>query len=353
MKNTNWKSLPIKIGLSAFTLMFFQTAIAADPNDADPQAASQHDTREHDDHAAHHDEHVHDAHEDRHDHDHGHGHDHGQGHETKPTAFTDELLKRSGIILEKPRKQQINIGIKLSGRILADEDRVVHVIARFPGIIKQVNKKLGDPVAKGTPLAVIESNQSLQPYEITSLIGGTVVKRHASVGEFVAESAEIFVVADLSRVLVDLFVFEPDFGRVKIGQRVEIAAPHLQETYTATINFVSALVEPSTQSKFVRAEIDNTNGDFYPGQFVNGTLLLEQVEVPLAIRSTALVQLEGRDTVFVRHGEQFEAESVRVGRRDSDWIEILDGLDAEISYAFGNTFLIKAELGKGEAGHEH
>lgn len=282
------------------------------------------------------------------------GHEaHGEEHESKPTEFSAEILKQSGITVEKPSRQRINVGLKLNGRILADEDRVVHVIARFPGIVKRVHKKLGDTVKKDEVLAVIESNQSLQPYELTSLVSGTVVKRHASVGEFVAESSEIFILADLSHLVVDLFVFEPDFLKVKIGQKVEIAVPHLEESHSSTISFVSSVVEESTQSKFVRAELDNSDGHFYPGQFVSGTLVLEEVEVPLAIRNSAIQTIEGRDVVFVTHGKHFEAKEVQVGRRDSQWSEVLSGLNASDEYASGNTFIIKAELGKSEAEHEH
>lgn len=285
---------------------------------------------------------------------HGHTHDdEHREHESKPIEFDSRVLSNAGISLERPAPQRIKIGLQLNGRILADEDRVVHVIARYPGIIKQVPKKLGDTVKKGETLAVIESNQSLQPYEITSLISGTVVKRHASVGEFVAESSEIFIVADLSRVVADLFVFEPDFRNVKLGQTVDVLVPHLDEIHSSSVSFVSSVVEESTQSKFVRAELDNTDGHFYPGQFISGTLVLEEVNVPLAVHSTALQTINGEEVIFVKQESHFEVKSVQVGRRSTQWIEILSGLDPNDEYAANNTFLIKAELGKSEAEHEH
>lgn len=317
------------------------------------------------------------AEKDDHGHDHGpengseakeeHGHDHGDeakgheekedghehGHESKPTEFTEEILKQSGISVEKPSGQKIKSALRLSGRVIADEDRVVHVIPRYAGIIRDVRKKLGDKVEKGDVLVVIESNQSLQPYEVKSLISGVVVKRHASVGEFVAEDANIFIVADLSKVIVDLFVFEPDFKQVGVGQKIEIEVPHLNEVHSSTVSFVSSVVDESTQSKFVRGELDNSDGHFYPGQFVTGDLITKEVEVALAVRASALQSIEGEEVVFVKHGAHFEPEKVVIGMRDREWVEITKGLKPNDLYAVGNSFIIKAELGKSEAEHEH
>lgn len=289
----------------------------------------------------------------------GHAHNHASevkdehSHESKPTEFTDQILKQSGIMLENPSAQKIKLALKLSGRVIADEDRVVHVIPRYAGIIRDVRKKLGDKVDKGDVLVVIESNQSLQPYEVKSLIDGVVVRRHASVGEFVAEDANIFIVADLSKVIIDMFVFEPDFKQVGVGQKIEIEVPHLEEVHYSTVSFVSSVVDESTQSKFVRAELDNSDGHFYPGQFVTGNLITKELEVPLAVRASALQRIEGEEVVFVKHDKHFEAEKVVIGMRDREWVEITKGLRPNDMVATGNSFIIKAELGKSEAEHEH
>ena len=304
---------------------------------------------EHGDEAKGHDEKEHE--EKGHDEEKEDGHEHG--HESKPTEFTDEILKQSGISIEKPSAQKIKSALRLSGRVIADEDRVVHVIPRYAGIIRDVRKKLGDKVEKGDVLVIIESNQSLQPYEVKSLISGVVVKRHASVGEFVAEEANIFIVADLSKVIVDMFVFEPDFKQVGVGQKIEIEVPHLDEVHSSIVSFVSSVVDESTQSKFVRGELDNSDGHFYPGQFVTGDLITKEVEVPLAVRASALQRIEGEEVVFVKHGEHFEPEKVVIGMRDREWVEITKGLRPNDLYAVGNSFIIKAELGKSEAEHEH
>ena len=306
------------------------------------------------------DEHGHDhGSEAREEHDPGHGatRDHeaenGHAHDSKPAEFTADILRRSGIALVKPGPQITKTALKLSGRVIADEDRVVHVIPRYAGVISDVRKRLGDKVKKGDVLAVIESNQSLTPYEVKSHISGVIVKRHASVGEFVAEDANIFIVADLSKVIVDLFVFEPDFKQVAVGQKIEIRVPHLDEAHSSTVSFVSSIVDESTQSKFVRAELDNADGHFYPGQFVTGELVTREVSVPIAVPASALQRIAGKDTVFVRQGEHFEPKMVDIGMRTARWLEITKGLSPDDLVATGNTFIIKAELGKGEAGHEH
>ncbi len=279
--------------------------------------------------------------------------EHGHSHESKRTEFTDEILKQSGIIVEKPSSKKIKSSLRLNGRIIADEDRVVHVIPRYAGVVRDVRKKLGDKVEKGDVLVVIESNQSLQPYEVKSLISGVIVKRHASVGEFVAEDANIFIVADLSKVIVDMFVFEPDFKHVGLGQKIELEIPHLAEVQTSSVSFVSSVVDESTQSKFVRGELENGQGHFYPGQFVTGDLIIEEVEVALAVRASSLQIIDGSEVVFVKHDGSFKPEKVVSGKRDREWIEIIDGLMPNDLVATGNSFIIKADLKKNEAEHAH
>jgi cobalt-zinc-cadmium efflux system membrane fusion protein len=63
--------------------------------------------------------------------------------------------------------------------------------------------------------------------------------------------------------------------------------------------------------------------------------------------------IQGKPAVFVRTSEGFLARPVQIGREDDDRVEILTGLDVSETIAASNTFILKAELGKAEAQHEH
>jgi cobalt-zinc-cadmium efflux system membrane fusion protein len=87
--------------------------------------------------------------------------------------------------------------------------------------------------------------------------------------------------------------------------------------------------------------------------FVDGRVVLSAKPVDVAIKSSAIQTLEGKTVVFVREGDTFAAREVELGGRDADWVEVKFGLMAGDTYAAKNSFVIKAEIGKGSASHEH
>jgi multidrug efflux pump subunit AcrA (membrane-fusion protein) len=142
-----------------------------------------------------------------------------RGHEEEGVLeIRDAALFESGVSLDTVRSRRLAVRLPLQGRIVLNEDRAVHVHPRFPGVILEVRKQLGSRVRKGEVLAVIESNENLQPYSVISRMDGTVVGRHAAVGESVSADDELFTVADLSTVWVDFQVYRQDFARLRAGQ---------------------------------------------------------------------------------------------------------------------------------------
>lgn len=323
-------------------------------NDGHSHAGGEHPEKKHDNgghesrdsHDDHENDHSADGHEEHSEHGHGHG-------ESSPVEWTKELLHESDIELKTVSSGKISIGLELPGKIVSYEPNVAHIIPRFPGIIREARKHLGESVQKGDVLAVIESNQSLNPYEVKSPISGVVVKRHSTVGEYASETTDIFVVADLSRVWGEFYVFSDDFGKIELGAPVAVEAKPLKHPIRSTVSFVSKVVDEHTQSKFIRTILENPKGQLYPGAFANALVELETVDAETAVDKSALQRLEGRDVLFVWEGDTFEPRSVVIGKQDKQSVAILSGLKAGETYASGNTFLIKAEIGKSEAEHEH
>src|SRR4030095_17179277 len=93
--------------------------------------------------------------------------------------MSEESRKKAGIVIETAGSAKLAIKLNLNGKIAANEERMTHVIPRFPGVVKSVTKRLGDEVAKGEVLATGESNESLQTYDIKAELDGTVMKREA------------------------------------------------------------------------------------------------------------------------------------------------------------------------------
>jgi len=282
----------------------------------------------------------------------GHGHGEKADHHDEGLKLTDAQIAAAGIELLPAGPQELRDILRLNGMIQPNQETLVKVTPRFPGVIRSMRKRLGDKVRKDEVLATVESNQSLTTYELKAPIDGTVIDRDGTLGEFASEAKPLFTIADLSTMWIDFAVFRRDFARVRVGDAVSIDVEDGGPAIEARIDYVSPLGASDTQSSIARAVVPN-DGRLRPGLFVVGRVVLSAKPVDVAIRASAIQTLEGKTVVFVREGDTFSAREVELGGRDADWVEVMFGLLAGDIYAAKNSFVIKAEIGKGSAAHEH
>lgn len=269
------------------------------------------------------------------------------------TELSPDAAKSSGVIVATVGPAKIKSTLKVNGRIRVNEEQMKHVVPRYPGVLKEVRKKLGDHVAKDEVIAVVESNESLQRYEVKSELAGTIIEKHAALGEFVGEGEAIFIIADLSSVWVDLNIFRQDAARVKADQSVAIDGGEGLPKAEGKISYLSPFGAESTQTLLARVVLPNPNGDWRPGLFVTGAVLFEEAEVPLAVKPGAVQAFRDRTVVFVNEGNLYEPLCVETGRRDTDWVEIISGMKAGQRYVAEGSFIIKADILKSGATHDH
>lgn len=288
----------------------------------------------------------------------GHGAEPGQGeggesHGEGAVELNDAKLAAAGIGLETAGPEKLRQKLRLNGLVQTNQETVVQVTPRFPGVVREIRKRIGDTVQKGDVLAVIESNQSLTTYDLKSPIAGTVVDRQVALGEYASEQKPAFVVADLSTLWVDLSVYRRDFARVRVGDKVEVDPDDGGAPIAGEVAYVSPIGASDTQTALARVVIPNDGLRLRPGLFAVGTITLAEKPVDLAVRPGALQAVDGRTVVFVRNGDAFEPRDVEIGDRDAEWAEVLFGLMPGDVYAAKNSFVVKAELAKGSASHEH
>ena len=274
-------------------------------------------------------------------------------HASDAVELSDAKVAAAGIELEKAGPRVLHDSLVLNGILQPNQETLVQVTSRFPGVAREVNKRIGDRVQKGDLLAKIESNQSLTVFELKAPIAGTVIDRQVSLGEFVGEQKPAFIIADLSTVWADFSVYRRDLSRVRVGDTVLIDAEDGGPAIEAKISYVSPVGSSDTQSALARAVVNNEKLRLRPGLFVTGRLVLAAKPVPIAIKSSALQTVENRTVVFVRAGDKFEPRDVEIGERDPEYVEVTFGLHEGDVYAAKNSFVIKAELAKGTASHEH
>ncbi len=201
--------------------------------------------------------------------------------------------------------------------------------------------------------AVASSSGNLTRHEIRAPIDGIVTDKQISVGEVVKEDANIFVVADLSTVWVDMTVYAKDLNAVKIGQPAHVKATSFDAQASGTLSYVGSLVGEQTRAAIARVVLPNPQGRWRPGLPVNVELTADEVNVPLAVSADAVQTLRETTVVFGRYGDQFEARPVRLGRSDGHMVEVLGGLESGERYAAKNSYLVKADIGKSGASHDH
>lgn len=73
----------------------------------------------------------------------------------------------------------------------------------------------------------------------------------------------------------------------------------------------------------------------------------------MAVSVDAIQTIRGWSVAFGRYDQYFEVRPLELGRSDGEMVEVLKGLTQGDQYAGGNSFAIKAELGKAGASHDH
>ena len=242
---------------------------------------------------------------------------------------------------------------EMQGLLTPVDVRVAQVMARFPGPIRALRANVGDQVRAGQALATIESNLSLSNYTVPSPISGVILQRNASVGGVAGEGTALYEVADLSTLWVDLHVFGADAQHIQAGVPVTVTRMSDGVSVDTTLERVLPGTATASQSTVARATLANTDGLWRPGSAVKARITVDQKPASLVVPLSALQTFRDWDVVFVRVGDTYEARPVELGKRDGTQVEILDGLQAGDQVVVEQSYLVKADIEKSGASHEH
>jgi cobalt-zinc-cadmium efflux system membrane fusion protein len=195
--------------------------------------------------------------------------------------------------------------------------------------------------------------ETLRRQELRAPIAGRIAERRVELGSLVGregQESELYVIADLSVVWADLALPTSELPNIREGRLITVVSGG--ESSPATIMFVSPLLDKETRAARVVASLDNTERKWRPGLFVTAEIPTDGVPAEIVVAKTALQSVKGETVVFVRTENGFEARKIGVGRQDARLVEVTAGLAAGERVATANTFVLKAELGKAEAGHD-
>lgn len=271
-----------------------------------------------------------------------------EGRTTMPSA----VAKTAGLTTEQAGPAKIAETLRLMGRVAMNEDRRAEVSARFPGLVQSVSVQTGDSVRAGQALAVVENSDSLRSFSVTSPINGIVLARLTNVGD-VAGSEPLFEIVDLSQVWVELHAFGDDASRLRAGLALQITTANGAEPVSTTIQRVLPLANAASQSVVVRALLPNADGRWRPGMAVSADVTLAERTVPLAVKVDGLQRFRDFTVVFAQFGDTYEVRMLELGQRDGEFVEVLGGIDLGTRYVVEQSFLIKADIEKSGASHDH
>jgi cobalt-zinc-cadmium efflux system membrane fusion protein len=197
-------------------------------------------------------------------------------------------------------------------------------------------------------------------YALIAPLSGTIIEKHISVGEVLTEETRAFTVADLSSIWVNVTVYAKDLPRVAVGQTAEVRAEGIFQPARGRIDYLGQVVGEQTRSATARVVLNNPGPAWRPGLFATAEVVIERAQAQVLVEDAAVQLLGDGPCIFVEEGAEFSARPVKLGRKgqrpgaaDTRVVEILDGLRAGERYVAQNGFLLKAELGKSEAAHEH
>ena len=370
-----------------------------------------------------------------------HDHDHGEEGEGL-VRMSAEQIRDQEIAVAPVQGGILSRHILVPGTVTPDADRIARVPARVVGTVSQMRKRLGDAVAKGDVVAILDSREvadakseyltalvqsdlqkinferqekllasravseaawqnaraafqenqlrldlarqklsalglnaaevaaaqkrdeatpnssTLRQYELRAPLGGRIVERKVDVGTAVGKEgdpADLYTVADLTSVWIELAVSTADLADVRDGAPVAVRQGQGADRRIGRgkVIFVSPLLNTETRSARVVVALPNEDMAWRPGTYVTAEIGIAEDRVAVRLPKGALQTVEGKRVVFVRVPEGFAKREVELGRSDDDAVEIVSGLAPGEEAVVGNSFLLKAELGKSEAEHGH
>lgn len=183
-------------------------------------------------------------------------------------------------------------------------------------------------------------------------LDGVVIERPAVAGQAVDAGKPLLTIADLSRVWVEAAVPADSLAQVGTGMPARISVNALPGALDGNVSFVGPVLGEATRMATARIALSNQGRKLRPGMLATVDLLGPPAQAPVTVASDAVQTIHEHSFVFVRTPTGFQAREVSVGRSDGKRTEILKGMAAGTSYAAAGSFLLKAELGKSEAGHD-
>ena len=268
------------------------------------------------------------------------------------TKITAAAAKAGGVEIATAGPATIGETRDLFGTVQLATTARSEIRGQFPGRIVSVTKAVGDYVKRGQLLARIESSESLQVYPVYSTVSGVVAERNGNPGDVTFDRA-LYVITDPAQTTVVFNIFPKDLGAVQPGMTVQVET--MDGTAIAQVRLGDYLPDGNVEAgtALIRAALPNRGGRLRAGMALRGRITINAVQVPLAVRTEALQRFRDFTVVFANYGEDYEVRMLTLGRKSPEWTEVLSGIKPGTPYVAKGAFLIRADVEKSGASHDH
>lgn len=202
-------------------------------------------------------------------------------------------------------------------------------------------------------------NASNGRYILKAPISGVISKKDLVIGENVQSASQLFTIDQLDQLWLEFIVPNAEISGLSPNQKIEFKSLQTDKIYKAVIQTLNIEADAQTGRLQVRAKVQSSTAELRPNLMVNVLLQQHSDSTALRILQSAVQNVDGKNVIFVATQQEQQVEfhptPIKLGQssKDSQYIEVLSGLNQGQKYAAQGSFLLKSELEKGEASHEH
>ncbi|GAA0444079.1 MULTISPECIES: efflux RND transporter periplasmic adaptor subunit [Sphingomonas] len=269
------------------------------------------------------------------------------------TTIAADAARAGGVRSERAGPAQVAELVDMAGRVEITPEGKADVRARLPGQIMWMRGQLGQAVTRGQTLLRVESSHSLQTYAVPAPISGIIVEKNANLGDVTGDRA-LFVIADPTQLHAEFFVYPRDAERIRVGQKVQLRSLSGEARLTGAVEAILPTADLASQTLMAHVHLPASAArQFRPRMGVEGSFAVAEAQVPLAVRTKAIQRFRDFEVVYAKVGNTYEVRMLTIGRRTPEWTEILAGLEPGTEYVTDGAFLIRADIEKSGASHDH
>ena len=267
------------------------------------------------------------------------------------TKIAEDVAKAMEISTEIVGPSTFHETVQVYGKLVLPADATSNVYARFDGLVEKVHVKLGDSVKKGQLLLTVESNESLQSYKVFSAQNGIVSAVHITSGEQ-SKGRVLLEVTNNEILIAELAVFPMDLPTVRLGAKATLSINGVEAKQVSTVDSRILKVRDD-QAKLFRVLVNNTDSSLSEGLFVSAAIEIGSYDVAMAVKRKGLQSFRDFTVVYAKVGDEYEVRMLELGRIVGEEIEVLGGISIGTEYVTENSYILKADVEKSGASHDH